>query len=186
MNELVSVIIPVFNVRPYLEEALDSVIHQSYENLEIIIINDGSNDGSGEICDEYAVKDKRIRVIHQENRGLSAARNAGLDCMTGDYVAFLDPDDAYDENGEPKYAITYPFGKHPTPEETMIAMLQTIAANGGYIPGTEHKEIEMLEFDDSGNIIGEEEKKEEKKEETEEETDDTIPADMREEVIENK
>ncbi len=97
-------------------------------------------------------------------------------------IDMLLPDDVYDENGEPKYAITYPFGEHPTPEETMIAMLHTIAANGGYIPGTEHKEIEMLEFDDSGNIIGEEEKKEE----TEEETDDTIPADMREEVIENK
>ena len=94
-NGFVSVIIPVFNVRPYLVEALESVIHQTYNNLEIIIIDDGSTDGAGSICDEYAGKDPRIRVIHQENRGLSAARNVGLDLMRGDVIAFLDSDDAY-------------------------------------------------------------------------------------------
>ena len=91
----VSVIIPVYNVRPYLSEALDSVLNQTYKHLEIIIIDDGSTDGSGEICDEYSERDDRVIVIHQENRGLSAARNAGLDVMKGDLVAFLDPDDAY-------------------------------------------------------------------------------------------
>ena len=93
---LVSVIIPVYNVAPYLREAVDSVIYQTYTNLEVLVIDDGSTDGSGAICDEYARRDRRIRVVHQENKGLSTARNVGLDMMTGDAVAFLDPDDAFD------------------------------------------------------------------------------------------
>lgn len=93
-STLVSIIIPVYNVVPYLKQALDSVINQSYRNLEIIIVEDGSTDGSSDICEEYAKKDDRIRLIHQENKGLSAARNRGLDIMTGFAVAFLDPDDA--------------------------------------------------------------------------------------------
>ena len=91
---MVSVIIPVYNVAPYLREALDSVIQQSYSTLQIIIIDDGSTDGSGAICDEYLM-DPRTEVIHQNNCGLSHARNVGLDCAEGDYIAFLDPDDAY-------------------------------------------------------------------------------------------
>ena len=92
---LVSIIIPVYNVKPYLAEALDNVLCQTYRNLEILIIDDGSTDGSGEVCNVYAEKDKRIHVIHQENRGLSAARNTGLNRMSGEAVAFLDADDAY-------------------------------------------------------------------------------------------
>lgn len=92
---LISVIIPVYNVAPYLIEALESVVHQTYQYLEIIIIDDGSTDGSGEICEEYAKKDKRIKIIHQENKGLSAARNTGLDTMNGQAIVFLDPDDAF-------------------------------------------------------------------------------------------
>ena len=83
MSPLVSVIVPVYNVLPFLREALDSVIHQTYQNLEIIIVDDGSNDGSGEVCDEY-LSDPRVIVIHQENRGLSGARNTGLERMTGE------------------------------------------------------------------------------------------------------
>ncbi len=89
----VSVIIPVYNVEKYLRKCLDSVINQTYTNLEIICIDDGSPDNSGAILDEYAQKDSRIIVIHQENSGVSAARNRGLDIATGEYIAFVDSDD---------------------------------------------------------------------------------------------
>ena len=85
----------MYNAENYLRETIESLINQTYENLEIILIDDGSTDNSGEICDEYSAKDKRVRVFHQKNKGVSATRNAGLDLMTGDFVAFLDSDDAY-------------------------------------------------------------------------------------------
>ena len=87
-NEKVSIIIPVYNVSAYLRECLDSVINQTYQNIEIICIDDGSTDDSGKICDEYAEKDSRISVIHKENGGISSARNAGLN-MTGGGVHYL-------------------------------------------------------------------------------------------------
>lgn len=92
---LVSVVLPVYNVSSFLSESIESVINQTYPNLEIILVDDGSTDGSSEVCDAYAAKDYRIRVIHQENKGLSGARNAGLEVMTGEVVAFLDSDDAF-------------------------------------------------------------------------------------------
>ncbi len=95
MSELVSIVIPVYNVRPYIEEALNSVINQTYTKLEIIVVDDGSKDGSGKICDRYAKLDSRIIVIHQRNKGLSSARNLGIDRATGQVIAFLDADDAY-------------------------------------------------------------------------------------------
>lgn len=90
---MVSVIVPVYNVEPYLRECLDSIITQSYTDLQIIIIDDGSTDGSAAICDAYAAKDTRIQVIHQENRGLSAARNRGIELASGRYLTFVDSDD---------------------------------------------------------------------------------------------
>jgi len=96
-DPLVSVIIPVYNVAPYLREALDSVINQTYQHLEILVIDDGSTDGSSQICDEYRF-DPRIIVFHQENHGLSNARNNGLDVATGEYIAFLDSDDAWHQS----------------------------------------------------------------------------------------
>ncbi|MGN1326481.1 MAG: glycosyltransferase family 2 protein, partial [Clostridia bacterium] len=91
----ITVIMPVYNVEKYLEEAIDSVIYQTYQNLEIILIDDGSTDNSGNICDEYAKKDSHIKVIHQENKGLSGARNTGLDIATGEYIMFIDSDDIF-------------------------------------------------------------------------------------------
>ena len=90
---LISIIIPVYKVEPFLRECLDSIVSQTYQNLEIILVDDGSTDGSGAICDEYAARDGRIIVIHQENQGISGARNAGLDIASGDYVLFVDSDD---------------------------------------------------------------------------------------------
>lgn len=95
---LISVIIPVYNVKEYLERCLDSVINQTYRNLEIILIDDGSNDGSGKICDQYAKKDERIVVVHQENKGVSKTRNYGIDIANGDYIGFVDSDDTIEEN----------------------------------------------------------------------------------------
>ncbi len=92
-NPLISVIVPVYKVEPYLRRCLDSIVGQTYRNLEIILVDDGSPDNCGAICDEYAAKDGRIKVIHQENRGLSAARNAGLELVSGQYIGFLDSDD---------------------------------------------------------------------------------------------
>ena len=92
-QELISVIIPVYNVEKYLRECIDSVLNQSYQNLEIILVDDGSTDSSGEICDEYEKQDIRIRVIHQKNQGLSGARNTGFQNANGEYVYFLDSDD---------------------------------------------------------------------------------------------
>ena len=91
----VSVIVPVYNVRPYLAEALESIISQSYRDLEILVIDDGSDDGSAEICENYAEADSRIRLFRQNNQGLSGARNTGLRAASGQLIMFLDPDDAF-------------------------------------------------------------------------------------------
>lgn len=92
-NILISVIIPVYNVKPYLEHCMDTVLRQTYQNLEIILVNDGSTDGSRELCDHYQEIDKRVKVIHKSNGGVSSARNAALDVVKGDYICFVDSDD---------------------------------------------------------------------------------------------
>lgn len=95
--DLVSVIVPVYNVEKYLNRCVDSVVEQSYENLEIILVDDGSTDGSGIICDYYNKKDARVVVIHKANGGLSDARNVGIDIAKGEYLCFVDSDDYIDK-----------------------------------------------------------------------------------------
>lgn len=90
---LVSVIVPVYNVEKYIRRCIGSILAQTYERLEIILVDDGSTDESGKLCDEYAAQDKRIRVIHQENAGQAAARNRALEVLKGDWIAFVDSDD---------------------------------------------------------------------------------------------
>lgn len=96
--EKVSIILPVYNVEAYLSRAIESLIKQTYQNIEIILVDDGSMDQSGKICDSYAEKDTRIKVIHKDNGGVSSARNTGLAIATGEYITFFDPDDFVTED----------------------------------------------------------------------------------------
>lgn len=98
MNDLISVIMPVYKVESYLAESIESVLNQDHRNLELILIDDGSPDRSGQICDDYAAKDSRVRVIHQKNAGAAAAKNAGLRITSGTYLLFVDSDDYLQPN----------------------------------------------------------------------------------------
>lgn len=92
-NGLISIIVPIYNVEKYLEKCIVSILKQTYENFEVILVNDGSSDGSGVICDDYKERDSRITVIHQRNRGVSVARNVGISVSQGQYLMFVDGDD---------------------------------------------------------------------------------------------
>ncbi len=105
MKELVSVVVPVYNVEKYVERCVDSIINQTYSHLEIILVDDGSTDTSGEKCEELSKQDSRIKVIHKKNGGLSDARNYGLDVASGEYILFVDSDDWIDE-GMIAYLVT--------------------------------------------------------------------------------
>ncbi len=129
MNELISVIIPVYNMQSYLSDCLNSVINQTYNNLEIIIIDDGSTDGSSEICDEYAQNDKRVCVIHQSNSGLVNARKKGLEIASGKYVGFVDSDDWIDPE---MYEYLY---------SKMLETKAQIVTSGRYVETGESKEL---------------------------------------------
>ncbi|MCC8052232.1 MAG: glycosyltransferase [Clostridiales bacterium] len=157
--ELISVIIPVYNVEKYLRKCLDSVVNQTYRNLEIIIVDDGSPDNCGSICDEYAEKDNRIQVIHKANEGLSAARNDALKRVKGDWISFVDSDDwcelnMYEKaieaarkedvdiliynlfrNFENKEVVIKAFSREfVTNDRKLISEMQLSALNKGYTP----------------------------------------------------
>lgn len=95
-NPIITVVVPIYNVEKYLKECVDSILCQTYSNLEIILVDDGSPDKCGNICDEYKVMDSRVKVIHQKNKGLSGARNAAIDIASGEYITFVDSDDYID------------------------------------------------------------------------------------------
>ncbi|MGN0527797.1 MAG: glycosyltransferase family 2 protein [Eubacterium sp.] len=103
-DDLISVIIPVYKVEKYLDRCVESIVNQTYKNLEIILVDDGSPDNCPALCDEWAEKDRRIKVIHKENGGVSSARNAGVEGAKGDYIAFVDSDD-YIEQGAYEFMI---------------------------------------------------------------------------------
>ena len=98
VDKLISIIVPVYNVEDYLEDCVHSLELQTYKNIEIILVDDGSPDRSGKICDKLALKDARIKVIHKKNGGLSDARNEGLEHSNGEYIAFVDSDDIVEPN----------------------------------------------------------------------------------------
>lgn len=130
-GEVISVIIPVYNVEKYLETCLSSVVKQTYTGLEIILVDDGATDRSGKICDEYAGEDDRIRVIHQENQGLAAARNTGIECASGNYLFFVDADDFLSADGI----------------ETVYELLQKTGADmsvGGYLSSDKEQDMEGI------------------------------------------
>ena len=108
---MISIIVPIYNVELYLEKCIESIINQTYKDIEVILINYGSTDKSGIICDKYAKIDDRIIVLHKENGGVSSARNKGLDIAKGDYIAFVDPDDYIEPNMyEEMFGIIKTFG----------------------------------------------------------------------------
>lgn len=140
-KELVSIVIPVYKVELYLEKCIESVINQTYKNLEILLVNDGSPDNCPKICDEYAQKDNRIKVIHKENGGLSDARNAGIDVATGKYITFIDSDD-YISNDyvEYMYNLIKEYNTRMSTCETQIVHIEGDEKEAEYI----QENIEIL------------------------------------------
>ena len=130
VNAKVTIIVPFYNVEKYLRKCLDSLINQTYKNLEIIVVDDGSTDNSVKICDEFANRDNRITVIRQKNGGISIARNAGLDKMTGSYVTFVDSDDYLEINAVEKFLkISITEGADIVCSETIIIFKDRIVHN---------------------------------------------------------
>ncbi|MBF0713643.1 glycosyltransferase [Gemella sp. GH3] len=139
-NELISIVVPVYNVSDYLERCVDSLINQNYSNLEIILVDDGSTDNSGDLCDEFAKKDSRIVVYHKENGGLSDARNYGVMKANGDYIGFVDSDDYVNYN---MYNHLYNVAKE-TDADIVECNVVRVYANGhtrSHYKGPEYKEI---------------------------------------------
>ena len=144
MDKLLSVIIPVYNVEKTLERCVTSVINQTYTNLEIILVNDGSTDNSLQICEKLKYKDSRIKVINKKNGGLSSARNAGLDIMTGQYVAFLDSDDYINESMyKDLFSCIDKYGV-----DTALCSTQRVLSNGTLIPILETKKNRLFGNDE--------------------------------------
>ncbi len=134
MKDLISVIIPVYKVEQYLASCMETVLHQSYENLEIILVDDGSPDSCGKMCDEYAAADSRVVVIHKSNGGLSDARNAGLDIAKGKYIVFIDSDDSVSKD---YVEYMYQMLVHHPEASISICGVQRIQQGESILPSTE-------------------------------------------------
>ena len=138
-KELISIIVPVYNVEKYVEKCINSIINQTYKNLQIILVDDGSKDNSGKICDEFKLKDNRIEVIHKNNGGLSDARNAGLKLAKGDYIGFVDSDDYIEAD---MYETLYNLIKKNNSDISIVSFYEMY---NGKVIGV-RKSNELLEF----------------------------------------
>ena len=145
MKELISIIVPVYNVEKYLERCVESIIGQTYKNIEIILVDDGSKDNSGKICDDFMKKDNRIKVIHKENGGLSDARNAGIEIAKGEYIGFVDSDDYIEKD---MFETLYNLCKENDAEISMVSYYEYY--NGKLIAVRKNEKIEK--FDKIGAI----------------------------------
>lgn len=148
---LITVVVPVYNVEGYLTKCIDSILAQSHSCLELILVDDGSTDRSGQICDEYAERDKRIKVIHKPNGGLSSARNSGIDIASGEYIAFVDSDDfihplmmewlinTAQEYDVPLVCCDYTSTKFPKEKERNVELFDVHEAIGKLLDDTGYK-----------------------------------------------
>ena len=143
---MISIIIPVYNVEKYLSECLDSILNQSYSDFEVILINDGSSDNSGTICDEYAAMDFRVRLVHQKNSGVSIARNNGIKLAKGEWITFIDSDDWVDTNFLESFGLS-------TKSDLSIQGLKSIKyPEQSLIEVRDFKEIDIFLSQDYGDI----------------------------------
>ena len=146
---MISVIIPVYNVEEYLPACLDSVLGQTYTDLEVVLVNDGSTDSSPAICEEYAARDSRIKVVHQENQGMSGARNAGLAAATGEYINFLDSDDLLEPD-----AIEYLYNLCRTHDADLsVCPMLRLERDGSIAPYKNHSAINGTEVFEGRDVM---------------------------------
>ena len=145
IKPFVSIIVPVYKVEDYLRECVDSILAQELESFELILVDDGSPDGSGKICDEYAERDERVRVIHKENGGLSSARNAGIEAARADYLIFLDSDDWWNH----EVCVNELLDKVKTSADTDMFLYSSIdyVEGEGYFKRAEHERLGEIKTD---------------------------------------
>ncbi|MCQ6275296.1 glycosyltransferase [Bacillus sp. V3B] len=131
MSDLISVIVPIYNVERWLTSCIENILNQPFNNIELILVNDGSTDNCRAICEQYAQKDKKIKVVHKENGGLSSARNAGIEMATGKYIVFIDPDDQITED----YFISLFAMAEENNCDAIVSGYKTVPNNNNIIPG---------------------------------------------------